>query len=334
MGTGDGDESGPGDRPVPPDEPTPPADAFELLGHEIRLATIEALAEQRRESWLPQGLRFSELREAVGVRDTGQFNYHLDQLRGSFVNQFGDEYVLTNAGFELAGALRAGTFDQTADDVERRTELDRSCPVCDDSLDAVYEHGYLRVRCPEHGRILTTTLPPAAVRGREMPAVVALANARIRDQVQRVRAGGCPHCWGRSTVTAPAVPSDAYLRTIVGEAAEAATAGADSVPEYDPEADAVLAECSCDDCGMRFWLPVSICVAHHPAVVAYYHDHGVSMDGDYLAMPHATGSNGTVVSEDPVRIEVTAAVAAAEEQLVLTLDAETEVVDQRLTPTD
>lgn len=321
----------PGDRPVPPEEPAPPADAFELLGHEIRLATIEALAEQRRESWLPRGLRFSELREAVGVRDTGKFNYHLDQLRGSFVTQFGDEYVLTNAGFELAGALRAGTFDQTAGQLERRAELDQTCPICDDPLTALYEHGYLGVRCPEHGRILTTTLPPAAVRGREMATVVALANARTRDQVQRVRAGGCPHCWGRSTVTAPAVPSEEYLRTIVGE--EAAEGGdEDTVPEYDPEDDAFLAECSCEDCGMRFWLPVSVCVAHHPAVVAYYHDHGVETGGDYLDMPHATGSNGSLVSEHPVRIEVGVTVADADEALLLTLDEETTVVDTETVP--
>ncbi|MFD1645077.1 DUF7351 domain-containing protein [Haloarchaeobius litoreus] len=327
---GESDESDPGDRPVPPDEPAPPADAFERLGHEIRLATIEALAEQRRESWLPHGLRFSELREAVGVRDTGQFNYHLDQLRGSFVSQFGDEYVLTNAGFELAGALRAGTFDQTAGQVERRAELDHTCPICADSLDAVYEHGYLRVLCPDHGRILTTTLPPAAVRGRELSTVVDLANARTRDQVQRVRAGACPHCWGRSTVTAPAVPSEEYLRTVVGDDDDCADA-ADY--EHNPDEDAVLAECSCEDCGMRFWLPVSVCVAHHPAVVAYYHDHGVEMDASYLDMPHATGSNGTVVSENPVRIEVEVVVDDADERLVLTLDAATEVVDQRLAPT-
>ena len=28
---------------------------------------------------------FSELREAVGMRDSGQFNYHLDKLLGTFV---------------------------------------------------------------------------------------------------------------------------------------------------------------------------------------------------------------------------------------------------------
>jgi hypothetical protein len=324
MGDGERAAGGPSDESVPPDEPVPPADAFEVLGHEIRLATIEALAEERRDSWIPRGLRFSELRAAVGVRDTGKFNYHLDKLRGSFVNQFGEEYVLTNAGFELAGALRAGTFDQTDTHVERRTALDRTCPVCDATLEAVYEHGYLRVLCPEHDRILTTTLPPAAVRGREMATVVDLANARTRDQVERVRAGGCPHCWGRSTVRAPAEPSEAYLRALSDR-----TEGdpEDCDVEYDPEDDAVLAECACEDCGMTFWLPVSVCVAHHPAVVAYYHDRGVEMDGDYLDMEHATGSNGTVVSEDPVRIEVEIVVGDADEALVLTLDEETAVVE-------
>ena len=78
---------------------------------------------------------------------------------------------------------------------------------------------------------------------------------------------------------------------------------------------------------MTFWLPVSVCVAHYPAVVAYYHDNGIEMDGDYLDMEHATGSNGTVVSEDPVRIEVEIVVGDADEALVLTLDEETAVVE-------
>lgn len=321
MGTDEhDDDERQGYEPVLPDAPESPADAFELLGHEIRLATIEALAEQRREAWIPRGLRFSELREAVGVRDTGKFNYHLDQLRGSFVTKFGEEYVLTNAGFELAGALRAGTFDQTDTHAERRAELDRTCPLCDEELTAVYEYGYLRIECPNHGEILATTLPPAAVRGRDMETIVELANVRTRDQVDRIRAGGCPHCWGEGRVTAPSQPSEEYIRAVVGEEPDSF------------DSDAVLAECACEDCGMRFWLPVSVCVAFHPAVVAYYHEHGVTTGTDYLDVPHTTGSNGTVVAEEPVRIEVDVVVDGAEEALVLTLDGHTEVVDYRREP--
>jgi hypothetical protein len=40
---------------------------------------------------------FSELRDRVGTRDSGQFNYHLDQLTGHFIRA-------TDSGYELRGS--------------------------------------------------------------------------------------------------------------------------------------------------------------------------------------------------------------------------------------
>ena len=59
-----------------------PADAFALIGNETRLAILEALwaADERPVS-------FSELRRAVGMRDSAQFNYHLQKLTGHFVTR-------------------------------------------------------------------------------------------------------------------------------------------------------------------------------------------------------------------------------------------------------
>jgi DNA-binding transcriptional ArsR family regulator len=63
-------------------------DAFGTLADETRLAILRALA-------LADGpVRFSDLRERVGVRDTGRFNYHLSQLRERFVEKRDDGYVL------------------------------------------------------------------------------------------------------------------------------------------------------------------------------------------------------------------------------------------------
>lgn len=308
-------------------------EAFEVVGHEIRLAIIEALAERRREAWLPKGLGFADLCDAVGVDDTGKFNYHLGELRGTYVEERDGEYVLTNAGFEIAGALRAATFGAT-DDLSRRERVDQTCHACDDALEAVYEDGYLRLACQTHGPVLATTLPPAAVRGRDVEAVVDLARERSTEKVSRVQAGGCPHCWGRAEFTAPASPSREYLAfhwldDVDGEAPPESTEGLDEPGADDSGGplEQVVAEAACDDCGLRFWIPVSVVVADHPAVVAYYHEHGIQ--GDALDLPHVDGKNGTVVETDPVRIDVDVYVSGADEALVVTVDGTASVVDTR-----
>ena len=47
-----------------------------------------------------------DLRKAVGIRDIGHVNYHLDRLRGTFVRRTEDGYLLTEAG-EAIGDLLA-----------------------------------------------------------------------------------------------------------------------------------------------------------------------------------------------------------------------------------
>jgi hypothetical protein len=56
---------------------------------------------------------------------------------------------------------------------------------------------------------------------------------------------------------------------------------------------------------MQFWTPASATVARHPAVVSFYHDHGVNVQGEgHPDLAFVSGTNGTVESHDPVRIRV------------------------------
>ncbi|WP_435345575.1 DUF7347 domain-containing protein [Haloarchaeobius sp. HRN-SO-5] len=96
-------------------------DALEVLGNEIRMAILRELADA------DEPLAFSTLRERVGVRDTGKFNYHLSRLCEYYVRQ-------TELGYELG---HAGTRVVSAADPERapsRTDggsaTGDSCPVC------------------------------------------------------------------------------------------------------------------------------------------------------------------------------------------------------------
>lgn len=89
------DGGGTEDRQVPA-----AVETFTLLSDETRVRILVALSEA---SECP--LRFSELRSRVGVADSGQFNYHLDRLRGRLVVKTEDGYALTETGRAVARLL-------------------------------------------------------------------------------------------------------------------------------------------------------------------------------------------------------------------------------------
>lgn len=99
------------------DDPTDPLTA---LGHELRIEILRELAAA------DGPLSFSTLRERVGERDTGRFNYHLTELCRYFVRDGAEGYQLRPAGsrvIDLAGA--AGDGGVTA-----APASDGECPVC------------------------------------------------------------------------------------------------------------------------------------------------------------------------------------------------------------
>jgi DNA-binding transcriptional ArsR family regulator len=100
-----------------------PVEAFEALSDETRLGIVRALADRRRERPAAPALSFSALRERVGVRDSGAFNYHLNRLLRTFVEK-------TDAGYELdADGMRL--IDVAEGRVEPGAE-EGPCPVCDE----------------------------------------------------------------------------------------------------------------------------------------------------------------------------------------------------------
>ena len=76
-----------------------PAEAFGVVANETRLDILEALwrAEDRP-------VAFSELHDSVEMRDSAQFNYHLQQLTDQFVAKTDDGYDLRHAGAQVVRA--------------------------------------------------------------------------------------------------------------------------------------------------------------------------------------------------------------------------------------
>lgn len=91
-------------------------EALSVLSNEIRVRILQALAEAG------EPLTFTELREAVEVRDTGKFNYHLTKLCEYFVRETDGGYELGHAGDRIVAASHSATVEE-ADPVEE-------CPVC------------------------------------------------------------------------------------------------------------------------------------------------------------------------------------------------------------
>lgn len=85
------------------------------------MAILQTLAEA------DDPVSFSELRDRVGVSDSGQFNYHLGKLDGHFVEAAEKGYQLRQPGRWVVGALLTGavTHDPTVD----RATVDFDCLV-------------------------------------------------------------------------------------------------------------------------------------------------------------------------------------------------------------
>lgn len=99
----------------------PSMDALSVLGNEIRMSILRELADAER------SLSFTELRERVGIRDTGKFNYHLTKLCEYFVRQTESGYELGHAGTRVITAA-VPTVERTHD----VNDADEPCPICDE----------------------------------------------------------------------------------------------------------------------------------------------------------------------------------------------------------
>lgn len=89
---------------VDPDEVS---EAIELLSDEVRLGIVLELAAAAATAPEGDSVGFADLRERVGVRDSGRFNYHLRRLCGGFVERTDGGYRLTEDGAAVADTLAA-----------------------------------------------------------------------------------------------------------------------------------------------------------------------------------------------------------------------------------
>jgi len=198
-----------------------PDEAFAVLGDETRMAILQALAGA------DGPLSFSELRDRVGVEDSGRFNYHLGRLEGHFVGATEDGYRLRQPGRRVIAAVRSGAV--TDSPVVEPTPVDAACPVCGAGSVVAFRRGSVDHYCPEcaghygrvtlsgesapgagettYGHLGSFELPPAGTQGRTPEELFRAATTWGLLSLIAVASGVCPHCSAPLT-TSPTVCED------------------------------------------------------------------------------------------------------------------------------
>jgi len=257
-----GDDGTGNDAPVGPVESGDP-DAFAALGNAIRLRALVDLLEDAPRS-------FSELAAASDADTTAGFAYHLRQLRGRYVRKVGNDdadgetgYVLTDAGNRVARAIRAGSYTTSVD--RDPVPVEDPCPLCGaEALEASARDNTVAVACEACGRaILRLPFPPGGFRTHDDGALADALSRQYRHRVALMTDGGCPECGGKVAARIEA----ATPRLVPGDGSTDGTSGPGRA----------LCRLACEACGYVLTIPVTLAVLDHPAVVAFYHEHGVDV---------------------------------------------------------
>lgn len=301
----------------------PPEEAFELLGHETRLAILHALwEEQDRESpgvYPGSAVSFTVLRKRVGMHDGSQFNYHLKKLVGRFIHATGDGYVLRRAGHQIMSAVLSGSLTEL--EVLDEVPIREPCPLCGEQV--VLELGtermldWLLARCtscdggwefpelPSGVLILVDPLEPAGVRDQSPDEIYKTQVARTVHDFSLVAEGLCPACSGPIS-TSPLICDD-----------------------HEVEPGRVCDTCGtifeirfhnvCDVCGRAWYSASDRHFVDHPTVHAFYHDHGYDpFSHNWLRIQAETVTDQTVISDDP--LELRTEIDIEGDRLAVTLD--------------
>ncbi|WP_439027634.1 DUF7351 domain-containing protein [Haloarchaeobius sp. DT45] len=272
-----------------------PAEAFSVIGNETRLSILEALWRTA-----DRPVRFSRLHDAVGMRDSAQFNYHLQQLLGQFVVQTDDGYDLRYAGEKVVRALLAGEFTQ--DPHWDPFEIDGSCVSCDATLVAEYENENIRIECPDcghaHGEY---PFPPGGLTDRTKAEVMQAFDERVRHLHCLAADGVCPECAGR-------------MESEIER-------GGDCCIGLD-----LRVEHTCQQCGHSLCSAFGLLLLDQSDAVTFHRDHGIDLnDTPYWDLPWCVSDHSNeVVSEDPW--EVVVSVTLDDETLRVTFDESLDAV--------
>ncbi|RQH03396.1 winged helix-turn-helix domain-containing protein [Natrarchaeobius oligotrophus] len=260
-----------------------PADPFKALGNETRLEILRTLYERMQGDEAP--LSYSALRDRVGVADKGNFNYHLRQLDGRFLEDDGDGYRLTFAGFEIAKVIDVDAWRSheacgpvvLEDGSERGTVCDSDGG--DESLTAVYEDSVVKIRRGDETLSAHAVRPAGATdRGMAMDALLDVASTLWQHTIESILEGICPYCHATVERRLAIDESSAWVHSF---------------------------RATCTTCGPLGGSHVAIAAVVHPAVISFCWERGVDVTTrPHWELPFVDDAAVTVASEEPTRLRV------------------------------
>lgn len=284
---------------------------FSLVANDIRLDILRTLWEIYTDDSAPEPepIPFSTLKERVGVRDSGQFHYHLDKLVPQFVSHHEEGYTLTYAGAQIVGAGVSGVYTDMEMTLDSRAIGE--CSNCDGTLGVRYEEGHVVVECDRCDATRIMAAPPMLVAAHDVEENPELLGTFTLTRLQQTSRGFCHLCSG----------------PVEGAVADLS---------LDSEADVsggVKVVYRCTECGAPFYTAATTVVLDHPAVVLLLHDAGI----DYRELPsweisRVLDSEERVRDDDPVRVEVTLTVD--DNKLTLVLNEDLDVITTTATTID
>ncbi|MFC6725716.1 ArsR/SmtB family transcription factor, partial [Halobium palmae] len=233
-------------------ESTDPADAFAALSDPARVAILRALWETDS-----RDLSFSELRAAVGVDDSGRFNYHVGKLTDRFVRKTEDGYRLRLAGIRVLGAIFSGVV--TEDGSVEPLPFEEPCPLCDGPMTFSYENEYVSVTCDDCDRFsMRYPVPPGVFTPYDRAELPRIAESYARSMLARADDGFCSICEGHLV---PALLPGSET-TDLGEWE------LDDVP---------FVVYTCERCGQRLTSDLGVALLSRPLVAGFFYDRGVDV---------------------------------------------------------
>lgn len=283
-------------------------EAFEIVGNGTRVAILLALWEAYDPYAETNAVTFSELRKRIDIRDSGQFNYHLGKLDGPFVKKTDRGYELNPVGLQIVQTVIAGFGTKTA--TIQPTEIDAACLRCDAPTAISYHDGWLYYLCTEcegffggdmdrlGGIIFSQEFPPAALSNRTLEEVFTAAVFRLLQAFVMKMGGVCPQCSGVVESTFDICDDH---ESPPGELCVSCRR------QYD-----VAVKWVCTVCKYRGQAPPSVAAVVHPAVSAFYHDHGIDIgytiddfEESQQVLEIMRGHEQALLSTDPARVLVT-----------------------------
>jgi hypothetical protein len=267
---------------------TPPAEALSVIANDIRLDILEALWRAEETP-----VRFSDLFAEVDIKDSAQFNYHLDKLVGQFVAKTDDGYDLRFAGGQVIRAIRAGTFTRHPD--IDSFEVQGSCTRCGGPLVASYGDEQFAIDCDDCGKAHGQyPFPPGGLADRTPEEIAQAFDERVRHLHCLAADGVCPVCSGRMETD---IRRDEPCCLDV----------------------AVRVEHVCKQCRHELCSPVGLVLLDETAVAAFYDDHDISLsDRPYWTLPWCVDDEYTTIEgEDPWRVSVRIPLGSEELRVVL-----------------